>query len=478
MDYTDTTALVSDFRKVQIHSGDLTSSKISQQDPHIAAREAVVENQNSVPSHIGLLPTEILTHVFLLTVGKGVSILYAPDAVPWNIAGVCRYWRTVLYSTPALWNHVAIDWGLLTTLKTADAKVYVERLCYIVGLSSSVPLFLHPARFPIHGHFDHYMQDPDGSIWRLLDRTLQDAWHRLGGTLPIWYLTKRIAEDAHSITLEVPRVDTLLIQSTVRNLIKRNITIKLPSLETLELGGEAFAMQLRIPFTPHTVLSYTHVFMTQHHTLRRLVWHDSPSENFLYFANQCHGFREVPSLEELCVTGEPPLPRVPIKYKNPISLSHIRKLEIQQQWHRIGSHLVSLRAPALTTLEIWNHNGEQGSEQNQFVVEAIQTFVQTSGCQPTLVSMTLHGFDGINLTDLLMLTPNLLELTISSLWSDALVSDLSLVSVLQQITVDASNDESITMPDVLASTLAIRHPDKKVCSSKSFKKSWAFVKSG
>ncbi|KAH6919282.1 hypothetical protein BKA70DRAFT_1249708 [Coprinopsis sp. MPI-PUGE-AT-0042] len=488
MDSTDTTALVSDFHAAQLHSVDSTSSTkpitISRRDEneaHITVLEAVVAHQDLAPSHIGRLPTEIIAHVFFLATGQGVVILYAPDATPWNIAGVCRYWKAVVYSTPAVWNHVAIDWGLLTTLKTADAKVYVERLCYIVGLSSSLPLFLHPARFPIRGQVDHYMQDPGGSIWRLLDRTLQDAWHRLWGKLPIWSLTKRVtAEDASSITLTIPKVDTLLIQSTVRELVSRNITIKLPSLETLELDDIGFALFTRFANSSHTILSYIHTFMIQHHTLRRLVWHDSPTQSFLYFADDCHGFREVPSLEELCLTGKAPRPYIHVESDNPNSSLHIRKLEIHQEWHQIASHLSSLRAPALTTLDVRNdkYEYEQGLEQNRCVAEAIRTFVQKSGCQHTLVSIKLDGLDGINLTHLLKLTPNLLELIISSLWSDSLASNPSVVPVLQQVTVDASNDESIVMPDVLANILTIRHPDKKVYSSKSFKKTWALVKMG
>ncbi|KAH6919244.1 hypothetical protein BKA70DRAFT_1249600 [Coprinopsis sp. MPI-PUGE-AT-0042] len=445
----------------------------------IVALEDTITQPDSAPSPVVLLPPEILTQVFSWAVHGGVTISYSPDATPWNIACVCKYWREASYSTPMLWNHIAIDWSHLPSLKPVDAKVYLERLGHIMSLSSPLPLVLHSVDFMKGGHGGAFLQDPDGSIWHLLDSIFQGVSHRLSGELPTWYLTRKsVADGAHSVTWTIPNITTLMVQPRARDLVSRSLMLNFPSLECLELDARVFAIPLASSASPRAAFPYLHSFITQHPTLRRLVWHDSPSRNFLRFADECGGFQEAPSLTELSLKGEVSASFVPLANNPPDPPAAYSQA-------RSGPGVASnQKSPPFTSSPVTYHTRHSpaqlraGIQTDPEPIRRNTGILQQSECQPTLVSLSLRGLDGVDLTRLLELTPNLLELTISSLWSSSMASNAALAPALRRITVETSNDEGVVATDILEDILSIRNPGKQVSSSKSFNKTWAFLKSG
>src|SRR5690606_5900044 len=81
-----------------------------------------IAHQQSSPSPLRLLPTELLVRILRLVIVPGMVIQYDETRAPWNVGAVSRHWRDVLYSTPELWTAIEIDWNRWNRPLALDAE--------------------------------------------------------------------------------------------------------------------------------------------------------------------------------------------------------------------------------------------------------------------------------------------------------------------------------------------------------------------
>ncbi|TFK48200.1 hypothetical protein OE88DRAFT_556201 [Heliocybe sulcata] len=56
-----------------------------------------------------LLPVELVSKIFLLSLDSERSVTSGTPAAPWNAAQVCQYWRSVALAMPELWTSLSLD---------------------------------------------------------------------------------------------------------------------------------------------------------------------------------------------------------------------------------------------------------------------------------------------------------------------------------------------------------------------------------
>ncbi|KAH6919238.1 hypothetical protein BKA70DRAFT_44289 [Coprinopsis sp. MPI-PUGE-AT-0042] len=150
MDYTDVHSLRSDFRRGLIYSPAerericssraATAARLAASQQVDKALEDLIKYQSSALAPIRTVPQEILTLIFFLAI-DGIVVPYVETESPWNIAGVCNYWKGILYSTPTLWCHFKLEWSQFCRVAMGSRcnKEHTERLGHFLTLSSNLP---------------------------------------------------------------------------------------------------------------------------------------------------------------------------------------------------------------------------------------------------------------------------------------------------------------------------------------------------
>ncbi|KAH6906799.1 hypothetical protein BKA70DRAFT_398504 [Coprinopsis sp. MPI-PUGE-AT-0042] len=111
-----------------------------------ALRDELEELRSFFPP-VRWLPVEVLAEIFLLARGEdhifptGSSCLGSTKSLPWSLAAVCFYWRTVAISLPQLWSSVTFNSGCFCKGATSEGKDY-PGLRLILDRSRSQPLQL------------------------------------------------------------------------------------------------------------------------------------------------------------------------------------------------------------------------------------------------------------------------------------------------------------------------------------------------
>ncbi|KAH6919237.1 hypothetical protein BKA70DRAFT_1417214 [Coprinopsis sp. MPI-PUGE-AT-0042] len=164
-----------------------------------------------------------------------------------------------------------------------------------------------------------------------------------------------------------------------------------------------------------------------------------------------------------------------------VVLERIRAFEIANTapWV-IRQYLSHLSLPSLTALSVWYMpDGWETTisvSEGQKLADAVELLVRRSGCQEALHSLSFRNLHpDVGLRCLLEATPNVVDLTLASLWLGRLESQ-AVLPKLRKITVDALDEADIVMPADLVEIITLRNPGKRVFSFQSFKKTWAFVK--
>ncbi|KAH6919236.1 hypothetical protein BKA70DRAFT_1249587 [Coprinopsis sp. MPI-PUGE-AT-0042] len=465
--YSHAHSFVSDFRRGLIYSSSkreliassmaATAARLVASPDDSADLEHIIAHQSSALAPIRTTPLELLTYIFSLASNDGISLAYVARESPWNIARVCKYWRDIFYSTPSLWCYLMIDWNRFPKAikRSACSKVHVERLASFLSLSSNLPISLHMGSVP-----------EELPVWRSLNALLLENKHRWAGKVAVRALhqTELLESSKESTSFSAPQI----LQFPPR---------ELPSLRILEIE---FEYQLPIS---HMIDQHVCTIISQCSTMSQLVWRGDVTERFLHFAVSAeNSLRAHPNLDKLSIrsgqTGrfDPRIANAPEEVV--IERIHTFEIENTAPWV-IDQYLSHISLPSLTNLSVWhqpNSFGPLTSSQSHDLADTIEMFLDRSGCQDTLHSLSYRNLHpDIDLTPILEAAPNVVDLTVASLSPGTLESP-ALLPKLRKITVDAVAKEDIVMPAVLVEILALRHPGKRVFSFKSFKKTWAFVK--
>ncbi|KAK7022101.1 hypothetical protein R3P38DRAFT_2710032 [Favolaschia claudopus] len=124
-------------------------------------REALkqpIDAHRALISPIRLLPFDILAEIFLACLPSKREALIDESKAPLLLGRICRHWRAVAYSTPALWSSIHIPWesecppAILAKLETVvDAWLRRSAACSL-SVSLAVPYHAVDVAFDSKGH--------------------------------------------------------------------------------------------------------------------------------------------------------------------------------------------------------------------------------------------------------------------------------------------------------------------------------------
>ncbi|KAH6919234.1 hypothetical protein BKA70DRAFT_1417210 [Coprinopsis sp. MPI-PUGE-AT-0042] len=461
-------SFVSDFRRGLTYSPserDMISSAKATAAARLAASqqadkalEDLIKYQSSALAPIRTVPPEIFTLIFFLAI-NAVVVPYAEKESPWNIAGM----DSAFQSAQDLERHQSAD---------REISIYSDP---IVKSSHRIARYEHPSLV---------LPSLPGKLVKLAPflRAAVRGKTQMGRLVGHSNLTQGLPTSNQTdplVGVAFPHVEAAYMDDNVRGLMRNKIYFHFPALQVL---------QLELEYWPDPddlqVHQYLCTLISRYITLRHLVWYGDAAELFFRFAVSAKdSVREHQSLNEVSIrTGDAmPSKREMTGVPQEVVLERIHTFEVEnpEPWvmHLYLSHL---SLPSLTNLTVWYRPDSRktvlGGSEGQELADAVKMLVQRSGCQETLRSLCFRNLHpDVDLSPLFDATPNLVDLTLTSLWRGA-PEWQGLLLKLRKITVDASTKERMVMPDVLVEILALRNPGRRVFSFKSFRKTWAFVK--
>ncbi|KAH6869025.1 hypothetical protein BKA70DRAFT_1578887 [Coprinopsis sp. MPI-PUGE-AT-0042] len=404
----------------------IISTAAAETEEKLEELQRLVLWQKSAYAPVRLLPPELLTEIFWLAI-PSVSVHYDAALAPWNISAVCKYWRDVLYSTPSLWNHIAVG------SKKVSLQDHSARLSHFLSLSQ--PLLLYVDFGTSNGFFS---EQPGNPIIRLLAA----EHHRWAGKISGPFLC---ACSRFRPTLDVIQNDTFPLVTSVEDGEPVNIfslfmwvqrSFKFPNLRRLALSG--LPGELASPGLTVLQRQIKDVLMdsVQYQLLTTLELND-PEHTFT--AANVLGWPQISdlaSLQHLILRGGkgPFISAVledlpPWDDYDPITLHHIRKLSLHGYPVHLLAYLTLLITPSLVDLELDAQQEamqevrrfEDGEEVNEVIYSEIDdeqipsgvsTLLERSNCAEKIQSLSLRGAHGNNLGPMIKQTPNIRQLLV------------------------------------------------------------------
>ncbi|EFI27331.1 hypothetical protein CC1G_14804 [Coprinopsis cinerea okayama7 len=190
-----------------------------------------IDLQQSALSPIRLLPLEILARIFWFATPSGMSVEYSDIRAPWNVGGVCKYWRDVVYSTPSLWTTISIDWNANIALDQKRSP-YPERLSKFLELSGSQPVSITPSNYP-HVAWGPPAEAPNRQAWLSSYRLLEEAaLTRWSGSIRASFLSqfRKFHSNSTQTLPAITRLNGVDDQFFADLTMEGNIKLRLPAL--------------------------------------------------------------------------------------------------------------------------------------------------------------------------------------------------------------------------------------------------------